>query len=640
MRDVRPSAGRRWAAALAVIAAAIGALASAPAAGAAFAPCADTPTFLCETVPVPLDRSGAVPGTVNLAARIVPARATPVMGTVLFLAGGPGQAATPSLPLLAADFGAVLPNFNLLTFDQRGTGRSGPLRCPAFDSPRRESQTKAAERCGTQLGAARSFYRTTDSVDDIEAVRAAVGGPPLAVFAVSYGGRVAGEYARRYPAAVSRLLLDSPTAPVGTDPLDLQRIGTLPRLLRAICARKSCPFTKSAFRDLSRLAKRLRKRPLRGRAFDSRGRARRVGLTLADLYGLTISSDLAASLRAQLPSAYRSAVGGDPGPLLRLLVSPGFSAGAAQEEKVEELNFVTNTATLCAESPFPWSPASAPDRGRDQLLNQRVNALGARAFRPFGPGVAIGVGTVTPACLRWPQVAPPVPSTAPGPPVPTLVLSGLEDFRTPLENARTVAAGFPNAQLLPIPYAGHSVVGTDPSGCAAFAGFTFLAGGTPFAACPPLPRLIPVAPRAPLNLRRLKPLGPRGVRGRTIRATTRTIDDALAQVSDGSGPVRAGGLRGGRLGFTARTSTITLTGYQYLPGVRVSGKLKVTVGPRLSGRLRVSGGGTVPAVIRVSANGRVRAQFRRRARRSLAAAAVRIEPFRLVRVPRALAIDP
>ena len=113
-----------------------------------------------------------------------------------------------------------------------------------------------------------------------------------------------------------------------------------------------------------------------------------------------------------------------------------------------------------------------------------------------------------------------------------------------------------------------------------------------------------------------------------------------AQVIDGSGGVRAGGLRGGRLSFDPRTSRITLSGYRYLPGVRVSGKLKVTVGPQLSGTLRVSGGGTVPAVVQVSADGRVRVKFTRGARGALASAAVRVQPFRLVRVPRALAIDP
>lgn len=94
------------------------------------------------------------------------------------------------------------------------------------------------------------------------------------------------------------------------------------------------------------------------------------------------------------------------------------------------------------------------------------------------------------------------------------------------------------------------------------------------------------------------------------------------------------------MSFDAGTSRLTLSGYRYLPRVRVSGTLQVTAGPRLSGTLRVSGGGTAPAVLQVSANGEIRVSFGREARRSQAAAAVRVEPFRLVRVPRAQAIDP
>ena len=135
-----------------VVAIGIGALANAPAVGAAFTACPDTPSLLCDTVPVPLDRSGAVPGTINLAARIAPASDAPALGTVLFLAGGPGQAATPELPSLAANFRALLPNYNLLTFDQRGTGRSSPLRCRGVRLAHARVETKAAARCGSQLG--------------------------------------------------------------------------------------------------------------------------------------------------------------------------------------------------------------------------------------------------------------------------------------------------------------------------------------------------------------------------------------------------------------------------------------------------------------------------------------------------------
>ncbi len=55
---------------------------------------------------------------------------------------------------------------------------------------------------------------------------------------------------------------------------------------------------------------------------------------------------------------------------------------------------------------------------------------------------------------------------APLPNVPTLILSGADDLRTPTANAREVAAQIPDAQLLVVPNTGHSVLGADPTTCA------------------------------------------------------------------------------------------------------------------------------------------------------------------------------
>ena len=48
----------------------------------------------CATLTVPLDHSGATPGTLPLAYAKVPATGTRT-GTIVFLAGGPGQSAIP-----------------------------------------------------------------------------------------------------------------------------------------------------------------------------------------------------------------------------------------------------------------------------------------------------------------------------------------------------------------------------------------------------------------------------------------------------------------------------------------------------------------------------------------------------------------
>lgn len=45
-------------------------------------------------------------------------------------------------------------------------------------------------------------------------------------------------------------------------------------------------------------------------------------------------------------------------------------------------------------------------------------------------------------CLKWPSVAKP-PTLGGTAPAPTLVLSGEEDLRTPLESSRQVLAGYP-----------------------------------------------------------------------------------------------------------------------------------------------------------------------------------------------------
>ena len=82
-------------------------------------------------------------------------------------------------------------------------------------------------------------------------------------------------------------------------------------------------------------------------------------------------------------------------------------------------------------------------------------------------------------CLAWPAVpkTPPLPPGSETSAVPTLVLQGQEDTRTPLEQSRGIAATYTGGRLLTIPYAGHSVLGSDSSGCSGDAAVAFLARG-------------------------------------------------------------------------------------------------------------------------------------------------------------------
>ena len=104
---------------------------------------------------------------------------------------------------------------------------------------------------------------------------------------------------------------------------------------------------------------------------------------------------------------------------------------------------------------------------------------------------------------------------APFPSVPTLILSGADDLRTPTANAREVAAQIPGSHLLVVPEVGHSVLGSDPSGCASRA-LQALFKPAPIEPCAggtQLLNLLGLAPLAPARLSEVAPA--HGYRGRS-----------------------------------------------------------------------------------------------------------------------------
>ena len=184
---------------------------SAPAASAlSFGRCPESPGgFGCATLAVSLDRSGRTPGAVELhvEARLAHSAQSPT--AVVALAGGPGQAALPLGEFIARALTPALRTRDLLVFDQRGTGESGPLSCPALSGVSAASAARALERCALEIGPARGSYTTQESVEDIEALRRASGYGKLVLYGTSYGTKVALDYARAYPEHVQSLLLDS-----------------------------------------------------------------------------------------------------------------------------------------------------------------------------------------------------------------------------------------------------------------------------------------------------------------------------------------------------------------------------------------------------------------------------------------------
>src|SRR5262245_2998660 len=227
-----------------------------------FKDCADF-GFKCARVHVPLDRTGTVPGRISLLVKRLRAQHRPSHGATFLLAGGPGQSATDAFE--GDGLGGLFPAFarrDLIVFDQRGTGRSGLLRCRGLERSNLLDAGTQAGACASALGPRRAFYTTRDSVDDIETIRRRLGVPRIALVGVSYGTKVALGYALRYPANVERLVLDSVVEPDGPDPLYRDSFAAVPRALRALCRSRCGAFTADPVADLERLVARLASGPL------------------------------------------------------------------------------------------------------------------------------------------------------------------------------------------------------------------------------------------------------------------------------------------------------------------------------------------------------------------------------------------
>jgi pimeloyl-ACP methyl ester carboxylesterase len=591
---------------LTVLAATVAVLGAPAAAHAAvpWAPCAEpsAPTLQCGAITVPLDRSGAVPGAVTLNVRRLPATTAPGDTAVLALAGGPGQAAAP----LTAVFGQILAparaTRDLLVMDQRGTGQSGLLTCPALDTPAaRASLVNAGRRCSAQLGPRRGLYRTIDTVADIEALRAQAGYAKLAIYAVSYGTKVALAYAAAYPDRVERLVLDSVVAPDGPDVLQRSTFAAIPRVLGELCAGGACAgITNDPTATLRALVRRLERRPLRSRWVDTRGRVRRIAITRQDLLSVLLHGDTNPALRAEVPAALGAWRRGDTVPLARLVAHAGGRVNlAAPDASVAPALYA---ATLCEELNFPWS-RGAGVRARARQAGEVVRDLPPADFAPFDRETALGSELLA-LCAGWRNATPGPPAVGQLPAVPTLMISGGADLRTPTEDARTTAARMPLApQIATVPWVGHSVLSSElaKEACAAHALAAFFAD-QPIPGCTTPHAPIANAPRPPSRLAAQRSVGSlRGRMGRTVGAALDTLTDMRRQVlyealETGAIPSRVGALRGGSA--TVSSAGMHLRSARYVTGVKVTGWAPFNG----TTELHVRGGGAMRGTIWISAD--------------------------------------
>jgi hypothetical protein len=263
----------------------------------------------------------------------------------------------------------------------------------------------------------------------------------------------------------------------------------------------------------------------------------------------------------------------------------------------------------CEAQQVPWQ-RSAPAATRLAEATGALKALPSADFYPFDAATALNSSLIG-ACASWPDAS--AASVVPGvePNVPTLILSGAQDLRTPTSNARLLAAMIPDAQLLVVPYTGHSVIGSDFGDCASLAVTAFFAGGA-VQPCAASANPFAPTPLTPTKLAYVHPVP--GLSGRpslTLTAVLDTIVDLNRQVvgatlqADAQLPSGSsfGGLRGGYAKLSS--SKLALTRFTFIPGVELSGTFPVNKGQLQTATVRITGTSAANGTVRVGAGKQV-----------------------------------
>ena len=370
---------------------------------------------------------------------------------VVLLAGGPGQAATESWSGVAGALQPLQSQRHIVLLDQRGTGGSNPLDCKspaatdakhddgAFDPVKLREEVR---QCLVQIQAKADprYYTTTVAAEDLEDVRKALGSPTFDLVGVSYGTRMAQQYAMHYPQAVRSILLD------GVVPNELvlgeDFAQNLDAALKAQFARCTADAAcKQRFGDpyqtLYQLRDALRANPheVSFRDPQSYQTVKRTldEYSLASVVRMFAYTPLTAAL---LPLSIDAAAHGDVGPLLG-------QAKLLSGDLADTMNGGMQSSVICSEDADLLTPR--PQDAQTILGTRMIDSLQA-------------------VCSVWPKGTRPADFHKPfRSATPTLLLSGQYDPVTPPAYGDAVLKGLSHGRHLVLSGQGHNVI---TAGCA------------------------------------------------------------------------------------------------------------------------------------------------------------------------------
>lgn len=373
---------------------------------------------------------------------------------LFLIQGGPGGSSIDMASQIHGFFTDVRKNRDLIFVDQRGTGKSNPLRCEQAtpedlqlpESEQTEKYLVLMKSCAEKYQHNAAFYTTVHAVQDLDAVRIALGYDQINLWGGSYGTRVALEYARRYPQQARSIVLDG-VAPVAIalpkyfarDAMAALAAVNKECLAQTDCAAEFGDIVQKAETVLQRLsALQAKGEPLKISYEHPRNQqTESLHLTPRIFSSLVFMSLYSRDLTVLLPRAISFAEKED----YRLLAA--LSALSSEHAQLMNIAEGMRYSVICNED---WPLLSAND------IEQSAAFFGIQFVKEMQP-----------ICALWPKAQLPADYWEPiKSDVPALLLSGKHDPVTPDVWAQTVAAHLPNATSLSAAGGNHSI---SPEGC-------------------------------------------------------------------------------------------------------------------------------------------------------------------------------
>lgn len=395
---------------------------------------------------VPVRRTPGNDRTIELAFVRFPATTPDPGPPIVYLAGGPGGSGISTAQAGRFPVFMALRAFgDVIAFDQRGTGMSEPdMPCPRgvtlpLDRPMDRDEVRgeveaAGRECAEAMraqGIDLSAYTTTESADDVNALREALGAERVVLWGTSYGTHLALAVMRRHPDRVDRVILAGVEGLHHTYKLPSDSQAQLERIAALA---SDDPRWRERLPDMlgsiARLLQRLKREPVTVPLVDPRsGQAVDIALGPFDL-----QMTLAGMLRG--PDSFD----GMPDLIARLeqddwmalaLPVAGQRVGGGRPSAM-------SLAMDCASGETAAWRARIDREAEATLLGDAINW-------PF-PEVCDGLG-VPPL---GDDFRAPVRSS-----IPTLVVSGTLDGRTPVSNGEEVLKHLKRGAHLVVEGAGH-----------------------------------------------------------------------------------------------------------------------------------------------------------------------------------------